>query len=146
MIVGVTHLIDSSKGQLAVDAEEPNNKRNVGQSIRPRMGMDVRGDSPWLLSALEDAQKLQDSSSPEKSRSTSNQDCHLSPDLDVREEGRYFNADSVFLVPDVTQEMGQRGSELQRVRQALSALSMNDQDWLFMAAARCLSQLIVMVP
>ena len=105
--------------------------------------MDLRGDSPWLLSALEDAQKLQNSNS---SRSSSNQDCHLSPNLDVGEEGGYFRADSVFLVPDVTQEVGQRGSELQRVRQAVSSLSMDDQDWLFMAAARCLSQLVVIVP
>ncbi|XP_070181112.1 uncharacterized protein [Littorina saxatilis] len=39
-----------------------------------------------------------------------------------------------------------RQSELRRIRQAVSSLSMDDQDSLFMAASRCLSQLVVIIP
>ena len=153
MIVGDTHDTNCSKQQLSLEVEETSKEDNVGQTIRPRMGMDVRGDSPWLLTALDDAHKVQDSSSllaedqnTQRCNSSSNPGCHLSPDCHLIEEAGYFCADSVFPVPDVTQEVGQTESELHRVRQALSALSMDDQDWLFMAAARCLSQLIVFVP
>ncbi|KAK7116034.1 hypothetical protein V1264_001789 [Littorina saxatilis] len=37
-------------------------------------------------------------------------------------------------------------TELQRIREAMSSLSMDDQDSVFLAASRCLSQLIVFIP
>nr|KAG5699706.1 hypothetical protein BaRGS_022104 [Batillaria attramentaria] len=51
-----------------------------------------------------------------------------------------------FLVSESNQGAAQQTEEQERIREALSQLSMDDQDWLFLAAARCLSQLIVVIP
>ncbi|KAK7487041.1 hypothetical protein BaRGS_00021711 [Batillaria attramentaria] len=101
------------------------------QTTVPRMGMDVRGDAPILQTIL--AEELLEMRSEASSGSPS----VFSGDV---------SADTAFLVSESNQGAAQQTEEQERIREALSQLSMDDQDWLFLAAARCLSQLIVVIP
>ncbi|KAK7103707.1 uncharacterized protein [Littorina saxatilis] len=113
-----------------------------------RMGMTIRGD--WPVASVPEAQ--------------SQASCDSSLLADKRERTQDSSAKSPFFLPagncvnmedgkgerreegDCDETEDHRELERCRISEAVSSLSMDDQDWLFMAASRCLSQFIAFIP
>ena len=99
-----------------------------------RIGMEIREKLPMLRSppTTPEQQRVNESAPGEN-------EFH-------EEQGEQVEADSMFLVPDVHEDLGWREGEVSRLQQAMAQLSEDDKDWEFFAASRCLSQYISILP
>ena len=123
---GKTCSNDQSSKEASLESSTPQ-----ASPLPLRIGMEIRAKLPMLPSP---------SSTPENEKVTT----HTSEDEEYLDgEGE---ADSMFFVPDVHEDLGGRESELRRLQQALAQLSEDDKDLEFFTASRCLSQYISILP